>query len=113
MLALQQAQLLTLLVQRLMQLSALLRYAFTLQAHLLNLSANDGLPAQQGQELPAIQQARLRTMAGQQGLQRGLVFIEARLLGHQRLQLLLRTPQRLLVTLLAKLAEPQQATPIR
>jgi hypothetical protein len=113
MLALQQVQLLTLLVKRLMQLSALLRYALTLQAHHLNLSADDGLPAQQGQELPAIQQARLRTMTGQQGLQRGLVFIEARLLGHQRLQLLLRTPQRLLVTLLAKLAEPQQATHFR
>ncbi|KPG98645.1 hypothetical protein AEQ67_15080 [Pseudomonas sp. RIT-PI-q] len=111
--ALQKAQLLALLVQRLMQLNGLLRYALTLQAHHLNLSADDSLPTQQCQELPAIQQARLRTMTGQQGLQRGLVFIEARLLLNQRLQLLLCTPQRLLVTLLAKLTEAQQAAHIR
>jgi hypothetical protein len=110
--ALQATQLLTLRLQLLLDLPALLIHALTLDTQQIELATDHGLPAQQRQQLPMIQHAVVRPVTGQQSLQRRLLPLETGPFPKQRLQLLLGTQQRLFAALPTELTERQQAPPI-
>ncbi len=84
-LALQGAQPLTLFQQLVFNRSALLVDTVTLDPQQIDPSPDDGLGAQQRQQLPVIQHAVIRAMAGQQFKQCCFLRLEATTLLQQRL----------------------------